>query len=58
MYDCKTVRVLDFLLNISIVLALEEGPQVCQVCEEVFLVEALQEDLVEALVTVEKEELV
>ena len=46
------------LLNLSIVLALEEEPQVCQVCEAVLLVEVSLEDLVEALVKVVKEELV
>ena len=46
------------LLNFSIVLALEEEPQVCPVCEVVLLVGAALEDLVEALVKVVKEELV
>ena len=43
---------------LSIVLALEEEPQVCQVCEAVLLVGASLEDLVEALVKVVKVELV
>lgn len=42
----------------SIVLALEEELQVCQVCEVVFLVAALPEVPVEALVKVVREELV
>ena len=46
------------LLNFSIVLALEEEPQVCQVCEAVLLVGVALEDLVEALVKVVKVELV
>ena len=39
-------------------MALEEEPQVCQVCEAVFLVEVALEALVEAPVMVVKEELV
>ena len=46
------------VLNMSIVLALEEEPQVCQVCEVVLLVEVSMVVLVEALVKVLKEELV